>query len=491
MLPTLHYQRLQSLFSARVGLRVLAVLILAVLIVLLGFASFRFPPIYVIGGLLSLAVFVVVLVRPWAGLLLLTFFLPFERIGSIDISGVTVRPSQVTALLTLFALLLTILAQRRFNLPRLPHVWPLAVFVLVSLVGVFNAPNTERSVMVLLFTLFTFCISLLAPLLVRDRAHLITVLRWMFVAVTVVTVFGIYQFVGDLLGLSPALTGLRELYTKGVLGFPRVQSTALEPLYFANFLLVPLSVLLALFLSKERVLPQWKVIVLFGLGVVNLVLTVARGGYIAFAVSVSVLLLYYYFSVKLLSWRNFLWASAAVILASVIFLQAMNVQTVSENFFGHVSNLFGGASYNERVEMYEIARSAWMTHPWIGIGPGSFGPYASWHAYVVPEHGWNIVNNEYLELLAEQGLLGLLTIVMLFCLLIVRSVKALLRSTDPLVRTIHVGVLAGFIGILVQYNTFSVLYIVHIWFIIGLLIALQNMSLNPATVVSPSSPTPP
>lgn len=478
-----HMQRFRTLLSAH---RILAAVLLAGVIVLLGFLSFRFPAVTVLGGLLSLAVFVAVLIRPWAGLLLLTFFIPFERIGSIDIAGATVRPSQVTALLTLFALVLLVLSQRRFTIPRLPHLWPLAVFVVVSMVGLFHAPNVERSILVLLFTVFTFCISLLTPLLVRDRQQLTTLARWMFASMAVVTLFGLYQFVGDLVGLPPELTGLRELYTKDVLGFPRVQSTALEPLYFANYLLVPLSLLLSLFLSKERVLPQWQVIGLFAVGVVNVVLTVARGGYIAFAASVLVLLAAYYFSVKLLTWRNFLWASSAVALAAVVFFQVMNVQTVSENFFGHVSNLFGGASYNERVEMYEIARSAWMTHPWVGIGPGSFGPYASWHPYVVPEHGWRIVNNEYLELLAEQGIIGAAMIVLVFLIVIVRSTKALLHTQDAMVRAIHLGVLAGFVGILVQYNTFSILYIVHIWFTIGLLIALQNMALQ-STAVSGST----
>jgi hypothetical protein len=61
----------------------------------------------------------------------------------------------------------------------------------------------------------------------------------------------------------------------------------------------------------------------------------------------------------------------------------------------------------------------------------------------------------------------------------VRSVKALIRVRDPFMQAVLSGVFVGFIGILVQYNTFSILYIVHIWFTVGLLIALQNMVLHP------------
>jgi len=35
--------------------------------------------------------------------------------------------------------------------------------------------------------------------------------------------------------------------------------------------------------------------------------------------------------------------------------------------------------------------------------------------------------------------------------------------------------LAAFVGILVQYQTFSILYIMHIWFVIGMLISVQNL----------------
>jgi hypothetical protein len=57
-------------------------------------------------------------------------------------------------------------------------------------------------------------------------------------------------------------------------------------------------------------------------------------------------------------------------------------------------------------------------------------------------------------------------------------VKAILYVKDSYVKAILVGTLAGFIGILVQYNTFSILYILHVWFTIGLLIAMQNMVLT-------------
>ncbi|EKD76247.1 MAG: hypothetical protein ACD_43C00176G0002 [uncultured bacterium] len=64
-------------------------------------------------------------------------------------------------------------------------------------------------------------------------------------------------------------------------------------------------------------------------------------------------------------------------------------------------------------------------------------------------------------------------------MLFARSIKAWLTATkDPLLRAVLLGLTAALGGILVQYNTFSVLYITHIWFTIGLLITVQNIILH-------------
>ncbi len=444
----------------------------------LGYASYRVSPFFIFAGLGVVALATLVFRNPWHGLYLVTFFLPFERIGSYDISGVTVRPSQITALLTLFSAGLYFLGSRRFNIPRLPVLIPLAVFGIVQLIGLLSAPNLQRAAMVTAFIWFTMAIGLLVPFLVTTKEHLKRLLQFLFAALFLVGLFGIYQFLGDLAGLPPELTGLRELYTKDVLGFPRVQSTALEPLYYANFLLLPLSILLVFFFSREKSFNPLLVVGLFGLGALNLLLTVARGGYIAFATSVLIITTYFFFQLKLFSWRNLWYAFLAGLLALVIASQAVGIDVIQEQFLRHVSSLFEGASYSERVEMYEVAYLAWLEHPAFGIGSGSFGPYESAHPYVVPEHGWRIVNNEYLEVLAENGIIGLVALLTVFFVTIIRSIKALMKATDPLTKATLIGLLAAFIGILVQYNTFSILYIVHIWFTVGLLIALQNMVLN-------------
>ena len=62
--------------------------------------------------------------------------------------------------------------------------------------------------------------------------------------------------------------------------------------------------------------------------------------------------------------------------------------------------------------------------------------------------------------------------------LIIRSLRAIKEAGDRYSKTIMVALLAAFIGIIVQYQTFSTLYIIHVWFLIGLMVAVQNIIFN-------------
>lgn len=433
-------------------------------------------PVYIVLGLLLLAgLCLIILKDPMWGMYLLVFFLPFERIGSYDIAGVTVRLSQVIALLTVLAWIFRGLDRQSFKLRTQPLFWPMLVFLALSAASIFNSPNLDRSLKVWIFTAFTFGVSLLIPNIIRHGDQLPRLIKILGFSLFLVGSFGLYQFVGDIIGLSPAMTGLREQYTKEVLGFPRVQGTALEPLYFANYLLLPLCVFISLFLSKAYKFKPLIMVGLIILAALNLILTVARGGYIAFAACLIIFGLMYFkklFNIKIIFYSVL--AAAFIYLGANYFLD-LNIEGTKEKFVTHAENIFSGASYVERVYTMEEAYHAWLAHPLLGIGPGSFGPYVAAHPLDMPENGYLIVNNEYVELLAETGVLGFLLFVLIIVIIYVRSIKAIKMAKDKFVKAILIGLLVALAGILVQYNTFSILYIMHIWVTIGLIVACQNI----------------
>lgn len=450
----------------------------AVVAIVLGYMLVRFPLMYVLVGIFGFGIAFGLIRSPWIGFLALVFALPFERIGSIDIGGMTLRPSQIIIACLVLAVFLAVAKRdERMQSFQYPIAIPLVFYVIVAGFSLLNTPNMTRTLSVLFFVLFTMSVSALVPLFINTEEKLRQVVRVLLASMAVVTVFGIYQWVGDFIGLPPELTGLRELYTKEVLGFPRIQSTSLEPLYFANYLLLPLCITTALFIRGSRIVSLPVQLALLGLGFLNLALTVARGGYIAMAGSLVVLLGWYFINQQLFSRRVFFSAIGIACVSVITVTQLQQFDGMTEKIQSHVINIFAGASFNERAQTFEQAETAFRIHPWIGIGPGSFGPFVSHHPMIEPDHGWAIVNNVYLETIAETGVFGAIALFSAFLVVIVRSVYALTYGKNNDTRTILIASLAAFVGILVQYNTFSVLYIVHIWFVIGFLIAVQNVAL--------------
>lgn len=467
----MHFDQLTP--RMRIGVGIIALIIALPLT----FAASRVPYLAAV-GVLGLSAFFLFLRQPLWGALTIIFLLPFERIGSITAGGTTIRPSQVIALVLLVAWMVRSAWRGKLNWQPMPLIWPLLIFVGVSALGLTHAENVGRGLMVFAFTVFTLLVGMLIPQVITTEAHARRALYILSITTFLVTAFGLYQFLGDLAGLPTSLTGLRDLYTKAVLGFPRVQSTALEPLYFANFLLLPLSLLTAQLFGKVRTSGVLGIPLLFLAGV-SFVLTVARGGYLGFAAALAVIFAF--------SWRNvlhpgrilaFVGTSMVVGLLALQLLQGGTDGLSAQKFTAHITNIFTGASYEERVATFGTAKRAFAEQPYIGVGPGQFGPYASTNPNVTPKDGWKIVNNLPLELLAETGALGFGAIAVAFLILFLRSARAVVAAPSPVMRALLVGGTAAVFGMLVQYQTFSILYIMHVWVAIGLVIAFQNIILQ-------------
>lgn len=440
-------------------------------------------PIYIFLGLVVFGVIAFFIFKnPIIGLYLIAFFLPFERIGAYELGVSTVRISQILFAILLLVWLGKMIFRRKFDFAKNPLIILLAIFLAINILSLQNSLNLERSILVLGFIIFTALLDWVIPNLLRERANIEKVVIILLVSCFLVSVFGIFQFLGDMAGLPTTITGLRDLYTKDVLGFPRIQSTAYEPLYFANYLLIPLSLAFALFLSRQGKIKWSWLLVLLLVGAVSFVLTVARGGYLALAVVILIISLVYFR--KVFTLRNIIILAAVLVLVWQVVVRALGFGGDIFNldiFQGHVLNVFYGASYQERVNTFESAVTAWREHPFFGVGVGGFGPYVAPHPDYMPKDGWKIVNNEFIEILAENGLLGLLAFLIIILVLVARSIKAIIKAQDKYLKAIMIALLAAFIGVLVQYQTFSTLYIMHVWFLMGLMVAVQNLVLVKAT----------
>lgn len=399
--------------------------------------------------------------------------LPFERLGGFDVAGFNVRPSQV-ALAAAWFLFLRVLIQGGTVVWRRPAYLALAGFFAAAGLSLLNAENFGRSLVVLGFTLFTASLAFLMPN-VLSGGDLPRVRKAVLISAALVGAFGLWQFVADMLGAPAWMTGLRETYSRSILGFTRLQSTAAEPLYFANYLLLPIALAGAWLLRSPGAKTSRLLAALLGLLALCVFLTSSRGGWLGLGVTILALL--WLERGRLRDWRPLASAFAvgiAGVALGVVLLGRFfspSLSSVPETFFRHVTTVTDGAAFDDRAQTISAALAAWKRHPWIGVGYGGFGPHVSAFAYTQPDAGWPIANNETLELLAETGLVGLAAFVV-FLFILFRE-AASVRSGDA-AEAVRVACLAALFGMLAQYQTFSTLYIMHVWFTIGLLLTASK-----------------
>ncbi|HSX02862.1 MAG TPA: O-antigen ligase family protein [Candidatus Saccharimonadia bacterium] len=406
--------------------------------------------------------------------------LPLERIPSYELTHplhMTIRLSQIAGVI-LIALNLPLLWRTRAKLLQNPWRW-LVAFWVVCILSTGLAMDLKRAVSVTAFTLFAGLLAWVFALRL-ERAKLRVYLIILGASALAVCLFGYYQFFGDLLGLSTHWTGLRDQYTKGVFGFPRIQSTALEPLYFGDYLLIPAGVMLAAIAAKYRSkLLAGLLIPIFAV----VWLTVSRGAIVALVVMLTI-------TIVVTWWRKYWLQSGLIVTAAVISVglaygllylgshyvtQKPNQQTTQAitNFSKQTTNISNGESSEGRTVTRDLALQAFRSHPVLGIGPGNFGSYASLHMPDRFSGDTGIVNNEPLEILAETGALGIFAFGVFVVSLLIGALRIKLDGLDSVWRY---GLVLALVGIAIQYQTFSTLYITHIWVAIGLLAGLVFLS---------------
>jgi len=422
--------------------------------------------------------------NPELGWFLIVFFLPFERVPTVNFGGVDLKINTIIGFITLFAWILALAFNwKKYKVQPNALSIPLVLFVFAMLLSLPHAVAFSRAIEVLFFILFTMALGVLAVNMVYSKETLKKTLLVLFASSFLVGIFGLFQFGGDVVGLPASITLLKAGYGSAVFGFPRIQAFSMEPLYFANFLLIPIGIALALFFNKVDIpIKRWWLEVLLILLLINFVLTVSRGGYVGLLGTFLVIGLLLF--KRVFTWKNILIGVVTISVVGYGVLFALNkgqTRAVGE-FIGHVTlqDLFSGKgeSVEGRLKTFRHALNAWRESPIFGNGIGNYGPWAKHYPPTTPVTGWDIVNNQYIELMAETGIVGLAAYAILVIVLIIRTFIAYKYAHDPFLKAVLVGLLAALIGILIQYNFLSTLYIIHIWVTIGLLIAVQSIILK-------------
>jgi O-antigen ligase len=144
----------------------------------------------------------------------------------------------------------------------------------------------------------------------------------------------------------------------------------------------------------------------------------------------------------------------------------------TERLVEHTIDFTDETSFTDRIKTSKTAGQLFIQNPLTGVGPGNFG------RYVVQKYPDNytdvdqIVNNEPLEILAEVGLLGFLML-MGFVVWCIRSIWRYNIDTNSAESNIwYYSTTLMMLGFVVQWQTFSTLYVTHIWVMIGIMLSI-------------------
>ena len=228
--------------------------------------------------------------------------------------------------------------------------------------------------------------------------------------------------------------------------FPLLLSDTVHPNVMAAIMLLvfplPLAYVLSFWSSQRAYLNPlwWSALVVTGCIGLVLLLTRSRGGYIAMMAGLLTAL-------WLLRYRL-----QAVIVAVMSIIGGWFIADKMQSATVVVDALADTSSLEFRLMVWKTAVSMTRDFPFTGVGMGTFNEVAVrlYPFPVVPNPG---AHNLYLQVAVDLGLLGLIAFLAIIGLTIAQawaSFKVLQQTDDRIMQVLIVGLLAGFVSLLVH-----------------------------------------
>lgn len=404
------------------------------------------PSVLALGGLLVLT-----LQRPVLGIVGALLLLPLGNLG-FGFGPPWLLGTAWAVLLALMALLsgaATTGGEAQTRDGARPLTWAFLLLILVTIVGWIVADDAQTAVPVTRALVTGGCLFLAMLAFVRRTEDLRLILAGFAGGALLIGGYAVIQYLG-----GEASGGF---FTSGGTLINRVSAGFGQPNQLGGFLVVALPFALAGALASRRRLPWLVVLAVAGFGVYA---SFSRGALLALAVVPLIFL----------GGRRALLAVPVLALLLVIAtpdLVRERFSTVTES----------GSEIATRTDFYQTAVDIWQGSPFLGVGPGGF-PAAYAEARVAgkgfvpatlfqpPPHAHNLA----LQLLSEQGLLGLLVFIAVVVLAI-RAALVLRRSRERVVSLVGTAVLASLAAFLV-HNLVDVTLLettaIYFWALLGL-----------------------
>jgi O-antigen ligase len=210
----------------------------------------------------------------------------------------------------------------------------------------------------------------------------------------------------------------------------------------------------------------WLVLILASMGLA-LIFSMSRMGMVALIISLSVMILLAHTSQS----GKY---TAAIGLAVLIVLVGLAVYVGLDPVlarFENISREFG--TDKDRIVLWRDAWKMIKKHLWMGQGLGTFQWTYPVYETIKPDIPAKYAHNDYIQALAEVGVVGLALLVWAFILACGAAIKNLFDVEDPLVKGIGLGTLGALTAIALQEITDFGLYIPGVAVLAAVLVGLN------------------
>jgi O-antigen ligase len=311
--------------------------------------------------------------------------------------------------------------------------WPIWLLLVAIAGGIAVAEERSPVIRVLLMWVFFYLVYLQAQSLTPKQMR--TVLGGLAIGVGILGAIGTVSYLGS--------AGSTQLFAGGLYTETRAAGTFNDANYYASMLALVALPAVALALHEPR--RGWWFGLSAAIATAGVIFSLSRGGIIALAAGLLVLLL---------------WGRARVLMAAIVavfialtlananpIVNSAQFKTVSERLKTLGSSDLEAT--NRRPQIWRTAIDLGIEHPLFGVGVKGFQHAAAQN--LVFEHGEGIENthNMFLSYLAENGFLGFIAFMAFLTQIGVRCVQALARSSG-LSYALALGIAATMLGFALQ-----------------------------------------
>lgn len=245
-----------------------------------------------------------------------------------------------------------------------------------------------------------------------------------------------------------------------------------EPNTLSGYLILMMALIISFILNSQSFGQRFLFIVFFIFTFVPFVLTLSRGGWIAFFP------MFFTFILLTRRYRQYLVMVLAVIALLMPYVAPDRVRArIAETFAPETSYVVFGKkmglseSAAARVDSWKIGFRMWVKRPVLGYG--------------IPAGA--VVDNQYTRVLSETGLLGILAFFWIIYCLLSFSWEAYKNTRgDNFAQTVSLGFLAGLVGLLTHSFSAATFILIRVmepfWFLAAIVLVLPEITnqVNPA-----------